>query len=560
MSKLNCFTKFGRDDLQELFDKEILKGNLSEKELASKILADEHKSLHDLLNSLKSKAGISTDEYVPFDNSTAVKEINDRYEKIVNEIPKTIKPAPILTQIPSNKKESTETTVSDTTVESFTDRVASGEQMSSPEDLQFYENNREAIETELKKKFAESTTPEFTEDTTLEERTKISDALFAFADKILKADITGAGGGAALSNIFAIPQQILGRAIQAIAVAVKAGETIASAINKGIQSLKDEGYTVDEKEFTGFANSIIAGEKPRVRTTGKVVEKEVPFESKPQDEQSEESGEYNFGERKFVPGKDPISQHKLKTIDVDKAFGTDVTAQNVWNDTPSEDRFKKQVDMLDDGKEMIGLAQTMFGGPDVKTYGPDLLRYIKSMPPTSGNKKAILLATFLGEIKNEMERTQSQELQQLYNNAFLYYRDFMHTTAKNLSAGRLLRLFRDKYMADIFQDIILEEQQVKDSKNVNEAVNDTDISDADASAFEEKKKTGKPKEQTEKEAEAAKKAAEQKRKDSDVRPKGKKDVYADLYKKKEDEVKAKHGDKKSLYQTIIDKINKLNCP
>ncbi len=456
---------------------------------------------------------IVTDPNIPSANEVLV--FNESQIKKINETPTT----------PEANK-GNEPVVN--TVESFSDRVATGEQMSTPEDLQYYENNREAIETELKRRYAENTvaTEDKVEPT---EAVKISDALFSFADKILKADITGSGG-AALSNIFAIPQQILGRAIQAVALAVKAGETIASAVKKGIDYLKSEGFDVDEKEFTGFVNSIIAGEKPKVKTTGRVVDTDTG-----QDIQSEITGEYNYGEDKFIPGQDPISNHKLKTTDLDKAFGTDVTMQQLWNDIPSDDRFKKQVDMLDDGMEMIGMAQTMFGGSEVEKYGPPLLRFIKSMSATSDNKKAILLATFIGEIKNKMERTQSKDLQGLYGEATLYYRNFMHVTAKNLAAGRLLRLFSDKYMADIYQDVTLEKDQIKANNKIKEQIADTEIKEKESTEFQADKMKGKSQEEIDKEMAADKKKAEGDRKKSGERKKSKKDAYTDLYKKKEDE-------------------------
>jgi hypothetical protein len=157
-------------------------------------------------------------------------------------------------------------------VQSMADRIVSGEQMSSDEDLQFYENNKETIEKELKDRFvkqAAKEAPVLTEP----ERKKYSDAILAFADKILKADITGSGGGSAMANLFSIPQQALGRAMQIIGKSVQAGEHIVDAIKKGIQSLSDEGYDIDGKEFSGFVQSIAAGEKPKIRVPGRDAKK-----------------------------------------------------------------------------------------------------------------------------------------------------------------------------------------------------------------------------------------------------------------------------------------------
>lgn len=371
-------------------------------------------------------------------------------------------------------------------------------------------------------------------------------------------------GGTALDNAVA-------KAIEIVADAVDAGTELAAAISQGFDSLK-EYYTANtksfnekrvRKDFTEGVNDLFNEEVVEDDATDDEDADEPQFvDDGPdgQDKQSEESGEYNFGERKFTEENDPIANHKLKTIDVDVAFGTELTKQLLWNDTPTEDRFKRQVDMLGDGKEMIGLAQTMFGGADVAVYGPELLKYLKAMPFSGDNKKAILMATFIGEIKNAMERTGDKNLQSLYATASLDYRNMMHVHAKNLAAGRLLRLFRDKYMYDIYQDVILEEEEIRNAKETKDKIDNTDISEKDAADHQHATQKGKSSTQVNKERKDDQDAKKKKAAESDGRKKGSKGTYDDLYKKKEAEVKAKYGTQSDLFQQIKDKIDKLNCP
>ena len=126
-----------------------------------------------------------------------------------------------------------------------------------------------------------------------------------------------------------------------------------------------------------------------------------------------------------------------------EAFGTELTQQELWNDMPSEEKYDVQIKMLDDGNEMIGLAKMMFGGTDINVYGPELFRFIQNMPDTPDNKKVILTASFIGELRNELDRSKSGSIRPLYNAVNLYYRNYMHVTAKRLAAGRILRLFTD---------------------------------------------------------------------------------------------------------------------
>lgn len=439
-------------------------------------------------------------------------------------------------------------------VELFADRIIRGDDLTRDTDQQFYVNNAEAIEAELKRRFVESAGREVPSEFTPEERVRFSDTLFAFADKILKADITGAGGTSAMTNLFKIPQEILGRAIQAVALAIKGKESLVDAIKKGMEvfAAEEDLPQVDEQDFTGLIKSLMAGEKPKA---GSAFAKHINVDVEgvvPSDR------EYLNAIDNPEP-RDPIAAyHMTREAEVPKMFGADLRQQELFDSTPSDERFRAQMDMLQDGKSLIAAAQGMFGSTDITVYGPLLFRYIQNMSGNDvglTNKKAVLLATFLGEIKqaiyNNTNPSDADAIRQLDGKVSSYYNRFMHVTAKNLSAGRLLRLFRDKYMADMFTETILEEDQMEDRANTT-AAEAGDVSDEDAVAHEDK-----PKQKAdEKKAKAAR--SEKKKKEAS-RKKGSKDDYSRRAKEKEDDIKDKYGSKNNLVNSIIDRIKKINC-
>ncbi|MBP7307362.1 MAG: hypothetical protein KA987_14685, partial [Saprospiraceae bacterium] len=345
------------------------------------------------------------------------------------------------------------------------------------------------------------------------------------------------------------------------------GSEYAEAIKEAVKELVDYlGENRREDIEKGVTDAYLenGGELPKLkaRITADQAEK-LDAQSKKEKSQSdayEAAGEFEFGRMPFEPTDNPIINHKLKTNGVQQAFGTELTQQELWNDMPSEEKYDVQIKMLDDGNEMIGLAKMMFGGTDINVYGPELFRFIQNMPDTPDNKKVILTASFIGELRNELDRSKSGSIRPLYNAVNLYYRNYMHVTAKRLAAGRILRLFTDKYMAGIFGDVILEADQVKEKKDIENAIADTDITDQDAASFQEAKSKGKTKEQAKKESDVDKKNNESKRSESAKRKAANKKNYEDLAKKKEADIKAKYGDKKSLLNDIIKKINDLNCP
>jgi len=126
---------------------------------------------------------------------------------------------------------------------------------------------------------------------------------------------------------------------------------------------------------------------------------------------------------------------------------------------------QKLVDMLQDGKNMIGAAMGKWG-TDLADYGQPLFNYIKNMSTDDAlmGKKAVLMATFLGEIREEINRNpnRADELRPLDAAVTAFYQNYMNQRGKEVAAGRLLRLYRDKYMGDIFANQILEEQEMRD--------------------------------------------------------------------------------------------------
>lgn len=101
-----------------------------------------------------------------------------------------------------------------------------------------------------------------------------ADQLFDIGTAIKNFDITGSGGGAAMTNLFKVPQEILGTAVQLVATAIKAakvtGETLADAIKKGADYLKSKGFkdADTDGEFTNYVKDVMSGKPaPQLKVT-----------------------------------------------------------------------------------------------------------------------------------------------------------------------------------------------------------------------------------------------------------------------------------------------------
>ena len=82
MPKNPCIEKFF-PELSKRYEELLKEGILSEREAAIKATLEEHKKVFDSLQKFKKDIGVAQEKYVPFDNSKEVKEINDRYNALI---------------------------------------------------------------------------------------------------------------------------------------------------------------------------------------------------------------------------------------------------------------------------------------------------------------------------------------------------------------------------------------------------------------------------------------------------------------------------------------------
>lgn len=224
---------------------------------------------------------------------------------------------------------------------------------------------------------------------------------------------------------------------------------------KGVTDKELEDMTLDE--FTDRANAeILKGEKWEPSSTE---EKEM----------SEENVE------------NPIHEYEMTTTEVVKQFLSGRTIRDAMGAAPEGDQtylMKTLNDMLMDGEKMINIAQGHWGY-DVSEYGRPLLKFIKNemKDAMTQNKKVVLLASLLGNIKEEILRNPAREyeLNPLDRAVTEYYQKTMNDLGQAVAAGAILKVYRDKYMGDIFADQILEEQQIKEREQMRRAEDDARV-------------------------------------------------------------------------------------
>lgn len=78
MSKLDCFIKFGRQDLADKYQSLLAQGT-PDKEAQLTVLSELRERLHGELNKLKTAQGLPEDPFVPFDTGEKIKSVNDKY-------------------------------------------------------------------------------------------------------------------------------------------------------------------------------------------------------------------------------------------------------------------------------------------------------------------------------------------------------------------------------------------------------------------------------------------------------------------------------------------------
>lgn len=333
------------------------------------------------------------------------------------------------------------------------------------------------------------------------------------------------------SNIFGIPIAIYDGAIEVIATSVEQGAKLADAISEGIKYIRENGGRgIQQNEFIKHIEDFAAGEKPKIKV---------------------QVGEEETGDESEM-GESSLDDYSMTTSGEVNKFLSGGTLQDVFGDVPEGDQeydVQKLSDMLQDGRNMIDIAANKWG-MDVMDYGKPLFEHIQNMSNDAEltNKKAVLMATFLGELKESIIREPNRrgEIQPLYNAVEQYYQRYMNIRGKEVVAGRLLRFYRDKYLGDVFADRILEENQVKDKLKISEAERKRKI---DNDTAQEKKTITKD------EKKEADKAATKKVEAASAKQKNKKSLSSNDAKneaqRKLEEIKNKTGGKSAL----IDKIN-----
>lgn len=165
-------------------------------------------------------------------------------------------------------------------------------------------------------------------------------------------------------------------------------------------------------------------------------------------------------------------------------------------------------------------------------------------------KKAVLMATFLGEIREEINRNpnRADELRPLDAAVTAFYQNYMNQRGKEVAAGRLLRLYRDKYMGDIFANQILEEQEIRDQNTLRKLQQDqVDIEARVQAGIEEFKKV------TQAEKDAADAEAAEKKVDN-IKKKQNKKTMSPTDAQKAATAKAEEIAKKGGRTDLIDRI------
>ena len=170
-----------------------------------------------------------------------------------------------------------------------------------------------------------------------------------------------------------------------------------------------------------------------------------------------------------------ITAMPLNTSDETNKMQSGATWQSVFGEVPEGDQLyfvSKLNDMLEDGLRMVRIAMQEWG-IDPLVYGPKLFQVIKNMSGESP-KKAVLLATFLGELQqaklNARNIDTKRRIQALESQVFAYYQHYMNIQGKKVAAGRLLRIYRDRYLAEFYEDMILEESTLRARAAVERAL------------------------------------------------------------------------------------------
>lgn len=400
----------------------------------------------------------------------------------------------------------------------------------------------------------EETTGTRTEEKEQIAEKSISEKGKELADKIRQLRVRK--GSQAYATIFGLPIAIYDTALVTIANAVELTADLSQAINEGVNYIKSKvkDWEDDGGHFAKHIEDFIEGKKPKLKVQVEAEKNEI----EPTDEEAEK--------QKTKEAKKEIDNYDLTSSNETNKFLSGETWEDVFGEKPEGNQnyvVQKLTDMLQDGKNMIAVAQQKWG-TDIMEYGKKLFSYIQNMERVSSNaetnKKAVLLATFLGEIKEAIinEPDRANEIRKLEAAVLDYYQHYMNVKGKQVVAGRLLRLYRDKYLGDVFASRILEDQQVKEKEAIQSAEKNVKVDDDIA------QKTNAP--VTEEENKKEEKAEKKRKEDSDKKQASKKSMSTKEAQQKANdklkEIEQKLGKEKDkgLIAKINDLINKLNCP
>lgn len=221
-----------------------------------------------------------------------------------------------------------------------------------------------------------------------------------------------------------------------------------------------------------------------------------------------------------TPVADDILDYDMTTSDETNKMLSGATWKSVFGETPEGEQMyfvQKLNDMLDDGKRMIAMASRRWGAA-VMDYAPPLFDLIKQMPDGMSNKKAVLLATLLGELQEQKLSNPSNKkvVARMENQVLAYYQHYMNIQGKRVAAGRLLRIYRDRYLSEVYEDMILEEADIRKRRAVEKAMTMpvTDPGTRQETITEAEKKTQD--EAAQKRTDLDKMATKQKRKSSNT--------------------------------------------
>lgn len=262
---------------------------------------------------------------------------------------------------------------------------------------------------------------------------------------------------------------------------------------------------------------------------------------------------------KDTPAAHDIMTYDMTTSDEAKKMQSGATFQDVFGEKPEGDQLyfvSKLQDMLQDGLNMISIAAKAWGS-EVLAYGPPLMDLIKNMSDDASIKKAVILATFLGELQQAkiLQPKKAAEIQRFENQVMAYYQHYMNIQGKRVAAGRLLRIYRDHFLSEVYEDMILEEKDLKARKAAERAlatpVKDTGEGRPTITDSEKKARDDAASDTADK----AKKQQAKKRKSSSSAAQTKAATIAK-------EILSKSGlsDMKAFMSSLRDDSKKTNCP